>query len=1662
MDNSEHASESLRHLKNELDKIADLSLLLEVLPITLEEQTQMPTDCNLKERIEYYLNLKLGEGEPDCQQCLSYLEERASEVPELAQVLWGQRKPLDELLLQLNLGNHKRSKLSLQQILCIGEEVLRGFSISEDEPQQFLRKLLTLDESARYTRPGGRPNIHSSDPDLYLSFQSNSEDIISIHPLDVLCAFLHCSDNSLQQQILLKMTTCQFAVPLLLPAGDGKTYTLMLWAMRDIVKMWTPHSLISIRGFREENLVDIPMPTFSFMRLGKCNVSKSKLLNAVLTPSHTHHDIFIHRDLESGFSPRTISDGLLEISWYFPAGREHSDIFPEPIAVANLRGNLESNLTQFSFLTQVSSAVLIFTESIEKEHYQWLSDCEPRNANFFFIICPPDGKQVNEETIDYLQKILHLLKINRSHCIVKEPMNNEADMVRQVQTLIRNLLKSSPKRIKLEDMADLAFEFRIHVDEDSDGFKIAKKRAQEITSEIKDVVLHKKNTMKLQGTPWKQMAKCEKEICRMRQQGDANGETYRSELKNQILTLRKEQSRQNLPGGIEKFLDALIELPHTDKLYFLKWMKFYLDSVSRKNLTGLKAEYSKKCNLSTNAEELKQLDQTIADTSLGIEHYLRELGQFYEAECFMVSNQEIAQRRFSKLPGIAADLLLDGFPLELIDGDASNIPLQWITDVLTELDTKTGGQCRMRVISVLGVQSTGKFTLLNTMFGLQFAVASGRCTRGAFMTLIKVKDNIQKELGCNFILVIDTEGLKAPELASLEDSYEHDNELATLVVGLSDITIINMSMENTTEMKDTLQIVVHAFLRMKEVGKKPNCQFVHQNVSDVSAYEKNMRDRRKLLEMLDEMTKSAAKMEKRDGITSFGDVMDYNPEEHVWYLPGLWQGVPPMAPINSGYAESIFALKKYLFALMKSKLQSQSPQNIGAFLGWMKSLWNAVKHEKFIFSFRNSLVADAYDQLSIKYSELEWNFRQKLYNWMIETGNMIRNQHSSGEQVDMMNALRVSMSQVLQEEERNMQGCLEAYFERRSENVHLVSRHREDFFKSVTSLKNELKNDLTERCLETDRIQKAKHQIQVMKESYATRIEDKVSSLLDSCRRKQQILADELKTEFETMWKNTVDGFQIHRLKKQDIDQAMLQLLKKEMNNKGGLINEKLLRIQRLSEFDQKTFIFEDKYTDQTWFQKCKDTIWYKASGYSAYYNHEVSYKINQLIEKLMAKCASYVSEKVNTKEDYHETFCQALLNMVNKELRQKEFSNLHTTVSLELEAKLLILGRATPCFQKMHDNFIKENNPWLCLESSKSQYFSIFKSIFHDKDECQNRAKRFCDLCLTPALIEYVENHLGKEIVNDILTNVNSLEYKSRTFFQYTVLRKLLEDNRFDQYVEYINKYEMFVKQWILNYIKDKYKEPRSLECLQLKLISFIISKVKENLRDPKTIESSNVSDFLKKFCDKLKKELVISQDDIKVIVFQNSAPVQQFSSDIDFFLSKTGDEIMSTMKDVDIESVLSKVTMKPEDELFKKVFGCGKQCPFCKVPCEAGAVDHREHFASIHRPQGLGRYRFVDTNVLCCTLCSTDVISNKSFRNVDTNGAFHPYKDYTAYYPDWSIQPDPTICASDYWKFIFKEFNTQFAKEYKANPAELPEDWYQITKEQALQNLKETFRMI
>ncbi|KAM5151639.1 interferon-induced very large GTPase 1-like [Mantella aurantiaca] len=1540
-----------------------------------------------------------------------------------------------ELLEKMNIDANWTSKLTLQRVLEVGPESLMADDSGDNNGLwYFVRRLMSLNGEARNINKHFIKSEANEDNEKDDNFMFLIEDDLlnCIHPLDVVTTAFHCSDHFLQQEMMSKMSMCQFAVPLLLPDVNSPEYTFMLWAMRGIVKKWRPQSLADSKGFVEDSLVNISMPTISFVRLGNCRLSKSKILNQLLGSTQHQHEHFVHRDMEGGNAARKISEGLVEICWYFPGGKGK---FPEPVAFTNLRGKLESNLKQFNFLTEISSVIVILTEGISEDQYELLMKHANCNTKYLLIIIPENNKAM-KNTQERLKLLSPVLKLSQDNVLSIPRSTNETTAGVKLYSSLLSLVQNDLQTLSLETMADQASSHGIRRDEDLEECQKAKLKAEEITDDIQDVVKYKKETMKLQAEPLKQMAKLEKEMCQMKGQGNSNGEKYKSNLRKQCQQKRQEQWACDIPSGISKFVNAMASTNSSEKFYFLQWLKFKLDLVARKCLYPLQAQYKEKCNFPGIQKELTELDQRISDSSLGIEHFLREVGQFYEAWHAMGKKGKSNEINFKYLPKIAAELLLDGFPLELIDGDASTIPLQWIKDVLTELEMKINGKNRLRVLTVLGVQSTGKSTLLNTMFGLQFPVASGRCTRGAFMTLLRVKENFQDDLRCQFILVIDTEGLKAPELDSLDGSYEHDNELATLVIGLSDITLINMAMENTTEMKDILQIVIHAFLRMKEIGKKPNCQFVHQNVSDVSAPLMNMRGRKKLMDQLDELTRTVAAMENKTQVKYFSDIMEYDLEHGNCYIAGLWHGVPPMASISSAYSENVNELKQKLLRFMKDG--HNKTHNIHEFMTWVSDLWSAVKHENFIFSFRNSLIAKAYNQLSKKYSEREWKFNKLMHEWFTKSETLIKNQ--SAETIEAKaNDCYKEAEIILTREEKRIISWLNEYFTKETECVQLI-KYKADFMISAETLRKSLETSSFNKLNEAIQLQKEQIKIQQTYAQHIERIEQKVSIFIEECRKKMHELSDtELEEELENIWKDTIKDLKVTHRPPRDIEGAMLLVLTKEMKEKGSGVNEKL----------QRTTHFPRPKGEQS-------------SSFFTYIGQVIrrlkkEFRYDDFFQLVLSKCIKYSKEQAQKGVDYDNTYCTGVLKIIDENCRHEDAKSYFSAVR-ELDLKLAILGHVLEDFETMHLNFLKKNDPHAILESLKPLYFDTFKNVYQKKNESKSLAERICKNFFKSSLTDHINRKLGIEMVDDIANSKGSEKYTSRMFFQFTVLEQLLEENNFDKYVEYSSDYKSFVKSWITNYIVNEYK---NISTLQDKILSDIMERVRSSLKNPPTLDLQDVSEFLAHLCQELNSDLVLPQQTMKAIIFENSATIEDFIEYMKISLTDTEKVIKAELESLTTEDILFNLKVKPQDELFKKVFGCGKQCPFCNVPCEAGGTDHKEHHASVHRPEGLGTYRWLTTQVLCHDICSTLVVGNTHFINERTNGKSYPFKDFRDLYPDWKIQPDESIEASDYWKFVLKEYNGEFAEEYNAKPANYPEEWNSLTREMAKKSLQKTFNM-
>ncbi|XP_062398293.1 up-regulator of cell proliferation-like isoform X2 [Sardina pilchardus] len=984
----------------------------------------------LKPDTEYIVNVytKLLHGQPSQPSSVTIHTEK--KIPPAVPPRH-KRDHLMSFLGKLGLLEFYPNKLTLSSLLEINNGSMLDQEVEslKDVPLAFIRKLLMINTKCQNHTSADSSKTSGSGSD-------DEEKEEEVNPLDLVTALYLCADSFLQQEMSIKMSMCQFAVPFLLPQSDDSQCTLMLWALRSIYKEWRPPDLMHTKNYVEDSVVHAQIPLLSFVCLENCSFSKSQLLNHVLSNTQQSTPYFTRRDICGGNVPKKIANGLVEIAWSLPCGQSKTDVFPEPVAIANMRGDIISNESQFRFLMQVSAAVFVCLDTMTQEEERLLDLQGPLKSKLFLVM---NSKKERHN----VKSVAESLKLRQSHVLMWKRNVNMPKFCSQITGAIKVVLDECKEASNIEKISHTAQHLGISVDENkSEASQLAKMAAENIMKGIGvcQIPDYKRKQMPLQGKYLRELAEIEVEECRMQNVGDLSPENYKVQLLKKKHTLREQQGNIKTSQAMEQFIQALSTTDKEQKAFFLRWMSLELDRKSRNHLTQLRRKFKESFHGKNNTS-ITELDQQLLANFLGIEHYMREIGYIYE------SKRSDDTRH---LPSVAAELLLDGYPMELLDGDASIIPEMWVTDVLMEVHRKVGSS-RLLVVSVLGVQSTGKSTLLNTMFGVQFPVSSGRCTRGAYMLFLSVGQELREELKYDFVLLIDTEGLKAPELAKLDGSSEHDNQLATLVIGLSDVTIINIAMENSSEMKDVLQIAVHAFLRMKQLGKKPVCHFVHQNVSGLSAHSKLMTDQKHLLEQLDQMTQIAADMENQSEVKEFNDVLDYDVEKNNWYIPGLWHGTPPMAPVNSGYSEAVHEFKKNLIKQNHTEHLSEIPD----FLKWMRSLWKAVKHENFIFSFRNSLVAYAYDSLCKEFSEWEWSFRKCIYSWLNNAETQISNTDTRNV-MSLSEDLELVGLRIIEDQTAEMNKKLKEYYTRKDRYVSLVERYRAEFLINIKSLKGEI------------------------------------------------------------------------------------------------------------------------------------------------------------------------------------------------------------------------------------------------------------------------------------------------------------------------------------------------------------------------------------------------------------------------------------------------------------------------------------------------------------------------------------------------------------------------------------------------------------------------------
>uniref|UniRef100_A0A8C7WTC2 VLIG-type G domain-containing protein n=1 Tax=Oryzias sinensis TaxID=183150 RepID=A0A8C7WTC2_9TELE len=1527
----------------------------------------------------------------------------------------------------------------------------------KDAAQAFLQRLMALDYRARYipVQPDSSEvnsqslsvseSVSTDDDDIYALFSSNEHSDQSkqnlVHPMDVQMVVFHCSDNFLKQNMITKLSQCQYALPLLVPDLGAADIECPLWTFRQIKKTWKKTEIKD--NSKTVTIKSLPIckaetPVVSFFRLGSLSQSKSQLMNTMI---NDRHNTFFHRNCQRNTKSRHLMDGVVEIAWYCPAGKDN-DSFSDCIAFCNLHGDSLLMEKQREILTEMSSVLVVLVPAVEKgqESFKVVSTLFGSPNPLIVLTADNDCGTVE-------------IKPQKYKVGLKD--RSQSDISEELRGIIRKILSGSNKSLKLELMSKIP---SVRVDEDDIVCQNGKSAAMNIVKLIQDMdVCRIKDTfLPCQGQLWHEWCRTKKETFCLR--GNIEGE--KSQKYQQLMQIRQKQCAASCSELMKSFTDSLMRLEQKDKEYFLKWTQILIDELSSKDLSAilknydekwsevvaLKNKHDKSDQLKSKKAELEDISEKLQAANFGLEHIFREMAQIYEAHQSLKKQTDCTHTEWVKYPELAADLMISGHPMELMDGDAGHPPLTWISGLLQEVIKKLGDQ-RVFVLSVLGVQSSGKSTMLNAMFGLQFAVSAGRCTRGAYMQLVKLSEEIKKEFKFDYVLVVDTEGLRALELEG-PNILHHDNELATFVVGLGHMTLINIFGENPAEMQDVLQIVVQAVMRMKKVQLSPSCVFVHQNVTDVTAVEKNMDGKRRLQEKLDKMAQLAAKEEGCEA-ECFSDVIAFDVQKDVKYFAQLWEGSPPMAPPNPGYSESVQELK----SIILSKASESDGIQLSHFSSKIQDLWSALMNENFVFSFKNTQEISVYRKLEVQYGSWTWTLRSE----MLTTENQLHPQIENGQ----LNNIELSdLSKRMSRKYEEIKTEITDYFENDTDKELLV-QWRGRFENKIKDFHQELLTGLKRKLDEVIKQKEACKNLEEKKTEFENQLLQKSKELAHTLRE-TSIDEEEFKRQFDSVWSHWVKELTsgIEPIEDINLEEDQFNVLQ-SLGFEWTLYDE--LKSSEIYKKLPGTGNYSD-YIHLKMSQKFKaawNKLGEKINLKSELLSHEDQEQIRSFIEDVQQKSLKIIQSKPVATQGYTSTYLNEVAKTVQENVTQLE-SKLKITFKKEFTVDLLLFvfhitaGRIL----KSHKQYKDNNDVLTYLNRKKSEYFSIFSSFYKGSSSAMVFGEILCEK-LKVSAVEAVCNQTAVDLAGELMSNVPAFN-GNRLKLEKHVLKDLAEKEDFNKFITYIRnpreQVENFIRDQVKTYIFVK-KEDKALKILQKNvndIHKFIGQCLFEATEKFKT-EKGEINMWMKEFSSLLSCRLTLD-----TISCQNLGDI----NDLDFLrdeIEKGLQTITKEMKELSVDEVM-KSRQKPDEILIEQLCNCcWKRCPFCAAVCTNTIKDHSpdKHSVPFHRPDGIKGWRTRGTVDLSIDFCTTSVASDNSFYPSHEPEKSIPYKQYQTAgekYASWSITADGS--KLQYWKWFVcryeKEIEDYYSLKFQGG-GKIPAEWRKYSKEEALESLNE-----
>uniref|UniRef100_UPI0009B3F58D interferon-induced very large GTPase 1-like n=1 Tax=Monopterus albus TaxID=43700 RepID=UPI0009B3F58D len=301
----------------------------------------------------------------------------------------------------------------------------------------------------------------------------------------------------------------------------------------------------------------------------------------------------------------------------------------------------------------------------------------------------------------------------------------------------------------------------------------------------------------------------------------------------------------------------------------------------------------------------------------------------------------------------------------------------------------------------------------------------------------------------------------------------------------------------------------------------------------------------------------------------------------------------------------------------------------------------------FIFSFRNSLVADAYMRLCTEFNRWEWDFKKEIYTWVTNAETIISNfgtvaaKSGISDMRELLMGLKSEACEVVSKWETTLLDNLTEYFKQKDGHVYLVEGYKAEFENSAKSLGQEMKRSVFRQLEETADIRQGKAEVDKIKENHTKNIETEVHALINECRKKKVQMTDrELNKEFDKMWHETLKKLSVSKQKPKDVFAHVYNPLHQNLSHKGSRASE-LLSQKCLKDCGLEPF----KYKPEGIIHHVKKFL-----------NLDAHTKaVQTMADSIIDACTQFVTEKLEKKTDYYENYIQEILHMIDEKLQNNQ-----------------------------------------------------------------------------------------------------------------------------------------------------------------------------------------------------------------------------------------------------------------------------------------------------------------------------------------------------------------------------------------------------------------------